>query len=128
MGLAGRRLKSGQTWSVFEEGQTRYVLPEHALHTSNGVVQDRVLKYEDAGATVFGDPLGRGPRSCESRYSGASADFRRVMGASSVLCKRPFSLRRRLIWAVEKWESWFWISNFPRPTFKSSLWSFFFFV
>jgi len=49
-------------------------------------------------------------------------------GASSVLCKRPFSLRRRLIWAVEKWESWFWISNFPRPTFKSSFWSFFFFV
>ena len=48
-------------------------------------------------------------------------------GASSDLCKRRFSLRRRLIWAVEKWESWFWISNFPRPTFKSSFWSFFFF-
>src|SRR3954471_17546092 len=44
-------------------------------------------------------------------------------GASSVLCKRPFSLRRRLIWAVEKWESRFWISTFPRPTVNSSFWS-----
>jgi hypothetical protein len=31
-----------------------------------------------------------------------------------------FSLRRRLIWAVEKWKSWFRISTFPRPTINSS--------
>jgi Transposase IS66 family len=37
------------------------------------------------------------------------------LGASSVLCKRPFSLRRRLIWAVEKWESWFWVPLFHGP-------------
>jgi hypothetical protein len=27
----------------------------------------------------------------------------------------PF-LAPQAFWAVEKWESWFWISTFPRPT------------
>src|SRR4051812_12576564 len=33
---------------------------------------------------------------CHTRIPGPSPE----VGASSVLCKRPFSLRRRLIWAV----------------------------
>src|SRR5580704_15865094 len=38
------------------------------------------------------------------------------MGASSVLCKRPFFLVPQAIGAVGKWESWVWISTFPWPT------------
>jgi hypothetical protein len=34
-----------------------------------------------------------------------------------------FSLRRRLIWAVGKWESCFWVSTFPPPTVFLSFWS-----
>jgi hypothetical protein len=46
-------------------------------------------------------------------------------GASSVLCKRPlFFLAPQAVGAVGKWESRFWISTFPQPTFKSWFWSF----
>ena len=35
-----------------------------------------------------------------------------------------FFLAPQAVWAVGKWESWFWISTFPRPTVNSSFWSF----
>src|ERR1019366_9339239 len=47
-------------------------------------------------------------------------------GASSVLCKRQFLfLAPQAIGAVEKWESWFWISTFPPPKSFPCVWRLF---
>jgi len=35
-----------------------------------------------------------------------------------------FFLAPQAFWAVGKWESWFWISTFPRPTVLLCVWSF----
>src|ERR1039458_9798402 len=51
---------------------------------------------------------------------------RLARGASSVLCKRQFLfLAPQAIGAVEKWESWFWISTFPPPKSFSCVWRLF---
>jgi hypothetical protein len=45
-------------------------------------------------------------------------------GARQAFCVNGrSSLRRQAVGAVEKWESGFWISTFPRPTLDSSFWS-----
>jgi hypothetical protein len=88
------------------------------------------LLYLDADRGIVGVQVAAGASFQHATPQPLFASgIRTPEGASSVLCKRRFlpwvfSLRRRLIWTVEKWESWFWISTFPRPTVNSSFWSF----
>ena len=93
-----------QSWHALASG-----LPEDGTVPSKAFWTDRIAALRDKGVAAVS----------------VNTYARAVNGARQAFCVNGrFFLAPQAVGAVGKWESWFWISTFPRPTVNSSFWSF----